>query len=320
MPQNPPLALIASGDEWLARSFESVLSANGYSVLRAYTPGQALDQARLARPDAILIDAGLRAAESGADLCATLNLDPYLAPAPPIILIISGPLSRPARLDALRAGAWEVVGLPLDTEALLPQLETFVRARVEANRFREEGLLDPLTGLYNMQGILRRVRELGATARRHRQPLACIVLGPTDEGPRVAPTGVVGDAAGVAAAEIDSPLTDFVRLLHGECRAGDFLGRLGRNEFVVLSPGTGPRGALALAQRVLDVADAGYLYGHDLVRAQMRAGLYAVADFATAAVQPIELLVRATMALRRSRSSLTTERVFPFDGGVLVGA
>ena len=53
----PPLVLIANDQEWSARSLESILGPNGYSVIRAYTGQQALDRARTAHPDLIILDA-----------------------------------------------------------------------------------------------------------------------------------------------------------------------------------------------------------------------------------------------------------------------
>lgn len=312
MPQNPPLALIASGNEWLARSLESVLSANGYAVLRAFNPKQVRDHARLAQPDAIFVDADMHTKGGITELCHSLRADPYLSPTPPIMLLTSGPTSRQQRLDALRAGAWEVFGIPLDAEALIPQLETFVRARMAADRSREEGLLDPFTGLYNMQGLLRRIRELGASALRNEHALACIVFGPTE----------LQDELDLELTESGEsfPAGEFASLFREECRASDSLGRLGQKEFVVLAPGTDPEGALTLAQRITAVADTGQLARKDFGRLELRAGLFAVSNFAAAEIQPVEMLVRATMALRRSRAGLGTSRILSFDANTPVAA
>src|SRR3989449_2198323 len=51
-----------------------------------------------------------------------------------------------------------------------------VQARRDADQARAGGLLDPVTGLYNRQGLARRARELGSQAFREHGPLACIVL------------------------------------------------------------------------------------------------------------------------------------------------
>ncbi len=309
MPPSPPLTLIASSNEWLARSFESVLGSHGYAVLRVYTPRQALEHIRTTQPDAVFVDIGFGTGLEGTDLCRILRGDPFLSPNTPIILITPGPISRQERLTALRAGAWEVFGTPLDAEELLLQLGTYVTARLEAQRAREESLLDPLTGLYNIRGLLRRVRELGAGALRHHHALACIVFGPDDREGLEMPGVEVGEAT--------FPAEKIAHLFREGCRADDAVGRLGEHEFVVLAPDTGPAGALALARRLAAAAEACET-GPDAEgtgQIRVRAGLFAVPDFTAASIQPIEMLVRATTALRRSRSGRATDRIRSFEAG-----
>ena len=52
----------------------------------------------------------------------------------------------------------------MDPNELILRMETFVKAKHEADRVREEGLMDPGTGLYNVRGLLRRATELSADA------------------------------------------------------------------------------------------------------------------------------------------------------------
>lgn len=280
-----PLALIVSAHEWLGRSFESVLSTNGYVVLRAFSTSQAVQHASAAVPDVVFIGNELDDPMSGTDLCRALQADLLISPDTPIVLISARPITRPERLEALRAGVWEILTLPLDAEELLVRLGTYLKARIEANRLREESLIDPDIGLYNVRGILRRVRELGAAASRSHSALACTVFGP--------------DARTPLAAEL------VARCFGDTCRGSDIVGRLGPHEFVILSPGTDQAGALALARRLLSVAERA-----ESGRIALWAGLFAVPDFASAGIQPVELLVRATTAFRRSRA----------DGSVLRSA
>lgn len=73
--------------------------------------------------------------------------------------------------------AWEFVGLPLDAQELLLKLDSYVKAKFEADRNREQGLVDRDTGLYNEKGLLRRATEMGSDAYRHNRALACVVFG-----------------------------------------------------------------------------------------------------------------------------------------------
>jgi len=63
-----PLVLIANDQEWSARSLESILAPNGFTVLRAYTGQQALQRARTAAPDLIILDAQMPDLQSSSPL------------------------------------------------------------------------------------------------------------------------------------------------------------------------------------------------------------------------------------------------------------
>lgn len=70
-----PLVLIANDQEWSARSLESILTPNGYTVIRAYTGQQALDRALSARPDLVILDAQMPDLH-GIEVCRLLREDP----------------------------------------------------------------------------------------------------------------------------------------------------------------------------------------------------------------------------------------------------
>lgn len=300
----PPLALLVSGHEWLARSLESVLSSDGYAVLRAYTALQALDRVMAVRPDLIFVAFDLDLAGPGVEFCRELSAR-EVAPTTPLFLVTSRPVSRRERLDALRAGAWEVIAFPLDTEAFMLQLDRYVGLRLGMVRSREEGLIDPQTGLYNVRGLLRRVREEGAVAKRYRLPMSCLVLGPAGTGQGGAPEKW---SAGQA-----FPTIGIARLIREGCREGDVVGRLGLCDFAVLAPATGPSGGMALAKRITAMLEAALAEaGTGAGVAGGRAGLCAVPDFRDAAIQSIEMLVRATVALRRSRAAPGSALVYSY--------
>ena len=105
-----------------------------------------------------------------------LRNDPEFPSSTPVVMTTAGPASRSQRLDAYRAGVWEYLSLPVDAEALILKLSAFVRAKREIDRSREESLLDDSTGLYNVRGLARRAREMGAEASRRHSALACVAV------------------------------------------------------------------------------------------------------------------------------------------------
>jgi diguanylate cyclase (GGDEF)-like protein len=301
---NAPLVLIANDQEWSARSLESILGPNGYAVVRAYTGQQALERARTSQPDLIILDAQMPDMH-GFEVCRALRSDPRFSATTPIVITTSGPSGRTQRLEAYRAGAWEFLGQPLDGEALLLKLNTFLESKREVDGLREENLLDPGTGLYNMRGLSRRAREIGAEAFRRRDPVACVVFAPE-----------------IDVSEEETPedearrMSDQVALLFRQAgRASDAIGRLGMAEYGVIAPATGPEAAVRLARRLGGAVESSPIPVRGGERTlRLRAGYCAVPDFAESSVDAVELLLRATTALRDlKREGAAGERIRAFD-------
>jgi diguanylate cyclase (GGDEF)-like protein len=299
-----PLVLIANDQEWSARSLESILEPSGYSVVRAYTGQQALERARTAQPDLIILDAQMSDVH-GFEVCRLLRSDPRFSATTPIIITTSGPSGRTQRLEAYRAGAWEFLGQPLDGEALLLKLATFLQCKLEVDSLRDESLLDPGTGLYNMRGMARRAHEIGADAFRRRDALACVVFSPETEG-----TGP------------DEPLDEEVQRIAQQVgqlfkrtgRSSDAIGRLGQSEFAVIAPATSSEGALRLIQRMGGTIESSPIPVRGGERyLKVRAGYCAVPDFAESPVDAVELLLRATTALRDLKRDGDSDQVRAFD-------
>jgi PleD family two-component response regulator len=299
-----PLVLIANDQEWSARSLESILAPSGYSVVRAYTGQQALERARTTQPDLIILDDQMPDVH-GFEVCRSLRADPHISTTTPIIITTSGPSGRTQRLEAYRAGAWEFLGKPLDGEALLLKLTTFLQCKIEVDSLREENLLDPGTGLYNMRGLSRRAHEIGADALRRRDALACIVLAPEPEN--------AGEGEPVEE-EIQRIAEQVGRWFKRTGRSSDAIGRLGHSEFAVIAPATTNEGALRLIQRLGSSIESTPIPVRGGERSlRVKAGYCAVSDFAEASVDAAELLLRATTALRDLKRDGDTEQVRAFE-------
>jgi diguanylate cyclase (GGDEF)-like protein len=298
-----PLVLIANDQEWSARSLESILAPNGYSVVRAYTGQQALERVRTTRPDIIILDAQMPDLH-GFEVCRLLRADSRFSPTTPIIITTSGPSGRTQRLEAYRAGAWEFLGQPVDGEALLLKLTTFLVGKREVDTLREESLLDASTGLYNMRGLARRAHEIGADAFRRRDPLACVVFAPEAEG----------ESAEGADEESQRIAEQVGQLLKRVGRSSDAIGRLGDSEFAVIAPATGNEAVLRLVRRLgssIESAPVPVRGGQRSLRVQ--AGYCAVPDFAESPVDAVELLLRATTALRDLKREGHSDQVRGFE-------
>ena len=273
--------LIANDQEWSARSLESIFSAEGYRVVRAFTAGQAIQQAEASRPDVIILDRQMPDLD-GAEVCRRLRADPRIGPTTPIVITTAGQAGRAQKAEAFEAGAWDFFGQPIDPEILLFKIRTFLQARQAIEQIAAEAFLDPTTGLYTRKGLDRRAREIISEARRHGQPVACIVFSPADPETESALERVEALARRVA---------DFFR---ESGRAADAVGRIAPLEFGLIAPDTSAEGAARIIERL----EGAVLNGDG--RAQIRASYYVPESLEELQAEPEELLARAGAALRIS--------------------
>lgn len=301
-----PLVLLIDDQEWTSRSIESILRPKGHVVLKAYTGQQALDLVQKVSPDALVVDVHLPDID-GIDLVRQLRTSSNIQSMTPILMITGGSVGRAERLEALGAGAWDILTHPVDPNELILRLETFIRAKQESDRIRDEGLTDPSTGFYNARGLLRRAKEIGADAVRFERPLTCIAFGPESFG-----QGGGGKEDDESVLEAIS--NQVAAALRSVTRISDTVGRLGPGEFVVVAPGTDRGGAVRLADRVFEAVEgsaqaAGTI---DLARLkQIRAGFCAIRPDQPST--PEDLLLKATMALRQAQSGDATFRVRGYE-------
>jgi PleD family two-component response regulator len=285
----PAVAMIIGGTDWAAQSLESLLTPQGYLIMRGKGIHEATEQLSPRPPDIFLIDVPAGGAIS--DLCARLRRNAAFDSATPIVCTPSVPIARKERLAALRAGAWDVLPLPLENEEIVLKIDAFVRAKLAADKAREEALLDEATGFYNVRGLLRRVHEISSEARRHRRPMACVVVTPELHD------GEADDEA------VDAAVSFVGRTLRSFARSSDTVGRMSRTEFAVVAVGTDGMGARRLAHRLEETltrqTDERLTAGHHF---RLRSATFAVADAREHPVEPAELLVRTAMILRQSLS------------------
>jgi diguanylate cyclase (GGDEF)-like protein len=288
------LVLIANDQEWSARSIESVLGPRGYAALRVSTSQRALELARIAQPDAIILDMALPDL-GGRVVCERLRQDSHIPLNVPILLTTSAIASRSEKLEAYAAGAWEICAEPLDVEVLLSKLDAFVQAKLAVDRIREETLVDEETGLYNARGLARRARELGGDAIRRNDAIACVAFSTDRES----------NGSEIDSSESNRIVVEAVsRVCQHSARLSDVIGRVGPNEFAIIAAGTNEDGAERIVTRLRASFDS-LCIAEPERRLRFSASIAGVANLATSAVDAMELLYRATTSLRQNRGSGT---------------
>ncbi len=289
----PPVVLIVDDKEWSTRSLESVLAPSGYAVMRAYTAKQGLERAQVHPPDAVFVSTKLPDGD-GVQFCRSLRDTPQFGASIPIIVTSAERPTRETRLTALQAGAWDVVSYPIDAQELKLRIEAYVRAKFEAERARDQCLVDQLTGLYNLRGLERRDRELRSQAYREQQPLACVVLSLSSE-----------ENAEPTEAESREAIVRMGNALRQTGRISDAIGRLGPMEFAIIAPSTDARGAEQLAERLAQAIDRLDKQEGATAHPRLRfhAGYDAVPNVREKPVEARDLMLHATMALRSTKTN-----------------
>jgi diguanylate cyclase (GGDEF)-like protein len=288
------MVLIACDQEWSGRSLESILGPRGYAVLRAYTGRQAIELARASQPDAVIVDVRLPDLD-GVDVCRMLREQPSFSATTPVVMTATGHASRAQRLAAYQAGAWEYCVQPLDGDLLIAKLDTFIQCKAEVDRVRDEALTDDLTGLYNVRGLARRAKEIGAEAFRTHHALACVAFGP-DGGVRPRSEDDVRN--------LEHQIVERVGgIIRAAGRASDAIGRLGPTDFAIVAPSTPEAGAVRLVERMREKLEGSSVaVGTNQHTIRIRAGYAAVADMAASPVDADEMLLRAVRALHHLRA------------------
>lgn len=172
----------------------------------------------------------------------------------------AGSLTRHAAVCLTRAVPWDnpavawdleaadLVGPDPDPEELALRLANLLRRKRRADRLRaqlRDGLrlaaYDPLTGLHNRRSAQTRLAALADGARRLGQAFAVMVLD-------LDHFKTVNDRWGHAAG--DAVLVEVARRLAANLRAGDFVARIGGEEFLVVLPATDLVDARSIAERL----------------------------------------------------------------------
>jgi PleD family two-component response regulator len=285
----PPLVLVVDDQEWATRSLETVLKPSGFSILRAFTGARALQQARATPPDVVFVAKALPDID-GLTLCRVLRDELLLGQRVPLLVTLHDRPTREERLDALRAGAWDVLAPLIDAEELILRLQAYVRAKFDADRIREAGLLDAPTGLYSPRGLERRAAEFGSWARRWGEALSCVVLA-------VSQPDADKEDASVAAGD------EMAEVFRKTARASDAIGRVGQAELAVFAPRTDAQQAVQMAERFGAALRASGMLGREQGRQTLHlwGGYDSVNDARETPVQGPELLTRATVALAQAK-------------------
>lgn len=302
--ERPHLALIACGDEWMSRALESVFQEHGYVVANTRSGEQAMELARLANHDLIVLDESL-ADVKALDVCRAIRDGTRYDHSIPVVITSPTPVDPRARMAGLIAGAWEYCSHPIDLEPVFVKLETFLRGRGELVVARAEDFVNATTGLYTSFGLRQLAGKLGARALRKHEPFACVAVAPQVHDREVGSSMLWKESA--------AGFADVAHVFREQSRQSDVVGHVGDSRFAILAPDTDATGArllVARLQRELDKASKNKSIGGEV---RLRAGYSAVSDLASANVNVAELVHRAESALDHAPMQGESDAVVSFD-------
>jgi CheY-like chemotaxis protein len=300
---NPPLALIACNDDLMSRALESVFQQHGYVGAHTRSGGQAVELARLANHDVIVLDESLKDLDAVV-VCRTLRDDPLFDHTVPVVITSPAPFGPHARL-AYAAGAWEYCSHPIDLDTVFLKLDTFVRARREAAEVQAQVFVNATTGLYTSFGLRQLAGKFGARALRKHEAFACVAFSPELPDREVGATNMIGDAL--------TGFADVAHVFREQSRQSDIVGHMGESRLAILAPDTDAEGArllVARLQRELDKATSNKTISGPV---KLRAGYSAVPDLAASRLNVAELVYRAESALDYIPSRKNGDTILNFD-------
>ena len=302
--ERPPLALVACSDDWMSRALENVFQLRGYVVAHTRSSMQALELARLANHDLLVLDESL-ADIPALEVCRAIREGTQYDHSIPVVITASTPADPRSRMMAYTAGAWEYCSHPVDLDPVFTKLETFLRARGELIVSRTQDFVDSSTGLYTPFGLRQLAGKLSARAQRNHEAFACVAFAPQVQDREV--------GSSMLWKESPAGFADVAHVFREQSRQSDVVGLVGESRLAVLAPDTDAAGARLLVARLQRELDHAARSNAISGQVRLRVGYSAVADLAESKVNVAELVHRAESALDHAPLQGDTSAIVSFD-------
>lgn len=229
------------------RGLDSLLQQWGYAVIRQQVVEAALRQGEVSRADVILLD--MPPAEGIRTLQQLNALQVSTVP----VIFLSASNDEDLVVRALDAGAYDYETKPVFYPLLNARIRAALRLKQnqqslsDANRnLARLASQDPLTKACNRRCFLERADAEIDRARRYDRPLSVMML---DVDRFKAINDRFGHAMG------DHALIELTMVCNNNIRSGDFVARMGGEEFAICCPDASLEGARRMADRICQAID-----------------------------------------------------------------
>ncbi|MBC7771297.1 MAG: diguanylate cyclase [Pyrinomonadaceae bacterium] len=236
--ESKPVVLLVDDSVAVHRLLQVRLKNENFVLKTSLSGKDAIAKAKAEPPATILLDLempemdGFEVLRALKDDITTLNVP---------VIVLSGRISSEDKVTAFDLGANDYVTKPCDLAELRARLRAVLRLDRLLKLLAERAEVDGLTGLGNRAAFNRRWEEKVAEVTRYKMPLSLAMID-ADFFKRVNDT--YGHPAG------DEVLQGIAQLLQRECRTADLVCRYGGEEFTIIMTNTGPKDALAVAERI----------------------------------------------------------------------
>jgi diguanylate cyclase (GGDEF)-like protein len=251
-------ALLLAASTPAAEALRRALLEAGVAVEAAGSATQGFELLGTSEPDVLVLDADL----PGLDALALCRQQRLARGAALYVLVLSAEPGSDAVLQALDAGANDVLAKPVEHKLMVAKVKLGERAvrlvaALESERRAADGAqrelsrcnedlrvaayTDELTGLPNRRALDEFLRGSASDALGRGEPLCCVVVD-LDHFKRI------NDAHGHETG--DRVLCSVARVLQAQTRATDMLARWGGEELVLVCPGAALDAAARLAERM----------------------------------------------------------------------
>jgi diguanylate cyclase (GGDEF)-like protein len=254
--------LIAEDDPTSRIMLASVLKKVGHDVVETSTGTEALEMLTASRAPRLAILDWMMPGLSGEEVCRKIRGIPTTDP--PYLILLTGKEDEEGVVRGLDAGANDYLKKPYRGDELrarigvgerMLMLQSDLNAAKEALQF--EATHDALTGTLNRRAVLADFARELAVAKASSSSLS-IGLCDIDFFKQI--NDIYGHQIG------DYALCDFTKAAESELREGDFLGRYGGEEFLIIARGKHGSPELTMFERVRQKVQATCIRGVQLQR------------------------------------------------------
>jgi two-component system cell cycle response regulator len=247
-----PTILVADDEPVNRALIQRRLEREGYRVLTAKNGSEAVERARAALPDLVILDVMMPEMD-GMDACRLIKEDERTRDIP--IIFLSARDETEMKVSGLGLGADDYISKPFEAEELIARINVRIRLKRERDQLRtsaeeasqraelaqERAMTDALTGRLNRYGLQHILAREQSEARRYNRPLSCLLIDLDN-------FKTVNDTHGHATGDL--ALQQVASILAEAVRGSDTVFRYGGEEFLVLLPETDLEGAMALGEKI----------------------------------------------------------------------